>query len=208
MQQENYYIKNPIVNSAMRILSWILLFLGAFSMAQAVRIFVNEVNLGQVSIPVVIVFLFLTPFMLLAAWFAAFGVHKTVQGQNGGSSLVLAYAMLILASVDNLVYIPIHYGSDTATSFFILGGIELVAVVLLFLYFQGMGAKVMALFASVMLVLSFGLELIDALRYTSEVGLDLYVIYNLVKKVMNELFAVISILFVAGLEANFIKKVK
>ena len=71
-----------------------------------------------------------------------------------------------------------------------------------------MGAKVMALFASVMLVLSFGLELIDALRYTSEVGLDLYVIYNLVKKVMNELFAVISILFVAGLEANFIKKVK
>ena len=171
-------------------------------------IFVNEVNLGQVSIPVVIVFLFLTPFMLLAAWFAAFGVHKTVQGQNGGSSLVLAYAMLILASVDNLVYIPIHYGADTATSFFILGGIELVAVVLLFLYFQGMGAKVMALFASVMLVLSFGLELTDALRYTSEVGLDLYVIYNLVKKVMNELFAVISILFVAGLEANFIKKVK
>ena len=68
-------------------------------MAQAVMIFVNEVNLGQVSIPVVIVFLFLTPFMLLAAWFAAFGVHKTVQGQNGGSSLVLAYAMLILASI-------------------------------------------------------------------------------------------------------------
>ena len=132
MQQENYYIKNPIVKAAMRILSWILLFLGAFSMAQAVMIFVNEVNLGQVSIPVVIVFLFLTPFMLLAAWFAAFGVHKTVQGQNGGSSLVLAYAMLILASVDNLVYIPIHYGADTATSFFILGGIELVAVVLLF----------------------------------------------------------------------------
>ena len=162
-------------------------------------------NLGQVSIPVVIVFLFLTPLMLLAAWFAAFGVHKTVQGQNGGSSLVLAYAMLILASVDNLVYIPIHYGADTATSFFILGGIELVAVVLLFLYFQGMGAKVMALFASVMLVLSFGLELTDALRYTSEVGLDLYVIYNLVKKVMNELFAVISILFVAGLEANLIE---
>ena len=137
MQQENYYIKNPIMKSAMRILTWILLFLGAFSMAQAVMIFVNEVNLGQVSIPVVIVFLFLTPFMLLAAWFAAFGVHKTVQGQNGGSSLVLAYAMLILASVDNLVYIPIHYGADTATSFFILGGIELVAVVLLFLYFQG-----------------------------------------------------------------------
>ena len=99
MQQENYYIKNPIVKAAMRILSWILLFLGAFSMAQAVMIFVNEVNLGQVSIPVVIVFLFLTPFMLLAAWFAAFGVHKTVQGQNGGSSLVLAYAMLILSLI-------------------------------------------------------------------------------------------------------------
>lgn len=64
MQQGNYYIKNPIVKAAMRILSWILLFLGAFSMAQAVMIFVNEVNLGQVSIPVVIVFLFLTPFML------------------------------------------------------------------------------------------------------------------------------------------------
>lgn len=83
-----------------------------------------------------------------------------------------------------------------------------MAVVLLFLYFQGMGAKVMALFASVMLVLSFGLELTDALRYTSEVGLDLYVIYNLVKKVMNELFAVISILFVAGLEAKFYQKSK
>ena len=110
-------------------------------MAQAVMIFVNEVNLGQVSIPVVIVFLFLTPFMLLAAWFAAFGVHKTVQGQNGGSSLVLAYAMLILASVDNLVYIPIHYGADTATSFFILGGIELVAVVLLFFVFSGNGGQ-------------------------------------------------------------------
>ena len=41
MQQENYYIKNPIVKAAMRILSWILLFLGAFSMAQAVMIFVN-----------------------------------------------------------------------------------------------------------------------------------------------------------------------
>lgn len=65
MQQENYYIKNPIVKAAMRILSWILLFLGAFSMAQAVMIFVNEVNLGQVSIPVVIVFLFLTP---LCCW--------------------------------------------------------------------------------------------------------------------------------------------
>ena len=108
--------------------------------------------------------------------------------------------MMILLAVDNLIYIPIHY--EGAASLFILGAIELVCIIILFLYYQGWGNKALAVCGCALLILSFGYEMIEAIRTMNEQGMQLDYLYLLVVKVLNTLLGVVSLLFVFGFNTN------
>ena len=184
----------------MRILTLINLFLGAFSMVQCIMVLLDYYNNYEISMPVVIIYLLVTPFAFAATLFFAFGTHRIIQGTGADSNIVLGFAMMILLAVDNLIYIPIHYAG--ATSLFILGAIELVCIIILFLYFQGWGNKALAICGGVLLILSFGYEMIEAIRTVSEQGMYLDYMYLLVVKVLNTLLGVLSLLFVLGFNTN------
>ncbi len=196
------FFKVPI-----RILTLVNLFLSAAALVQCGMILVNEIRLAEVSVPVVVIFLLVTPFAFAGSIFMAIAGHRMASEEGGVSALVFGYALFTLVSVDTLVYIPIHYAVEEATTFYILGGIELLCTVILFFYFQGMGPRILALVASVLLILSFGLEFVEAIRYFMSFDvLDVYVIYNLVKKTVMALFGVESILFVLGTDGTLVER--
>lgn len=184
----------------MRILTLINLFLGAFSMVQCIMVLLDYYNNYEISLPVVIIYLLVTPFAFVAALLFAFGTHRILQGVGADNNIIFGYAMMILMTVDNLIYIPIHY--EGATSLFILGAIELVCVIILFLYYQGWGNKALAICGCVMMILSFGYEMVEALRTLNEQGMQLDYMYLLDVKVLNTLLGVMSLLFVFGFNAN------
>lgn len=188
----------------LRVLTLINLFLGAFSMVQCVMVLLDYYNNYEISMPVVIIYLLVTPFAFVASLLFAFGTHRILQGVGADNNIILGFAMMILLAVDNLIYIPIHYSG--ATSLFILGAIELVCSIILFLYYQGWGNRALAICGSVLLILSFGYEMIEAIRTLNEQGMHLDYLYLLVVKVLNTLLGVISLLFVFAL--NIYIKVK
>jgi len=197
------------MKTIMRVMTLILLFLTAAGMVQAVAIFTQYLAVAgeeDVSLDMGVIYLMVTPFCLLASIFMAAGVHKMAQGLEGGFKLVLAYAFLILAAVDSLVYIPVRYEISMVTSLFILSAIELVCLIILFMYFQGMGPKALALFGAIMLLLCFGLELRSAILYVWNSDLYFYNLYYLNKAICNFLFALMGVFLVAGLEINLLKK--
>ena len=58
-----------------------------------------------------------------------------------------------------------------------------------------------------LLTLSFGLEFVEAVRYFMSFDvLDIYVIYNLVKKTVMALFGLESILFVLGADGTLVER--
>ena len=120
-----------------RVLTLITFFLGAFTLVQAILLLSEYYSNYDVSMPVVILFLLITPFAFVAALMFAFGVHKIAQGNGADKNIILGFAMMLLLAVDNLIYIPIHYRGDNGDplSFMILGAIELICLIIFFLYY-------------------------------------------------------------------------
>lgn len=200
-------IKGEIYKIPMRVLTLITLFLSTVSLVQSGMILINEAKLGIVSMSVVIIFLLVTPFVFVGTLFMAVSIHGMAQEKNKGGWLILAYALYLLAAVDHLIYIPIHYEKEAAVSFLILGGIELICLILCFLYFQNIGPWALAFCGSVLLILSFGLEFLEAVRYvTSFQEVDVYVMYHFVKKLVSLLIGVSSLLFVLGIRNDVMVK--
>ena len=136
----------------------------------------------------------------------AFGVHKIAQGNGADKNIILGFAMMLLLAVDNLIYIPIHYRGDNGDplSFMILGAIELICLIIFFLYYQNWGNKALTFCAGILLVLSFGFEMVEAIRLlcAADITLTLDTFYNLMKKVLNTLLAVQALLFVFALNPS------
>lgn len=183
----------------MRVLTLINLFLGAFLMVQCILILL-EYYKSEISLAVVVIYLLVTPFALVTCVLFAFGIHRIMQGVGADRNIIIGFGMMILMTVDNLIYIPIHYSG--ATSLFILGAIELVCVIILFLYFQGWGNKALAVCGSILLILSFGYEMAAAWSLLSQQGMYLACIYLVIQKVLNTLLGILSLLFVLGLNTN------
>ena len=193
----------------LRVLTLINFFLASFTLVQCVMLLSEYYSNYDISMPVVIIFLMITPLAFVASLLFAFGVHRIAQGMGADRNIVLGFAMMLLLAVDNLVYIPIHYGGDSL-SFLILGAIELICLIIFFLYYQNLGNKALTICAGILLILSFGFEMIEAIRLISaeDVVLTLDTLYNLVKKVLNTLIAVQSLLFVFALNRSIKVKEK
>lgn len=183
-----------------RTLTLINLFLGSFTMVQCIILLMEYYTGSNISMPVVIIFLLITPFAFTASLLFAFGVHRICQGTGADNNIILGFAMMLLLAVDNLIYIPIHYRGDNGDplSFMILGSIELICLIIFFLYYQNLGNQALTICAGILLILSFGFEMIEAIRLigAEDVALSLDAVYNLLKKVLNTLIAAQSLLFV------------
>ena len=177
-----------------RVLTLITFFLGAFTLVQAILLLSEYYSNYDVSMPVVILFLLITPFAFVAALMFAFGVHKIAQGNGADKNIILGFAMMLLLAVDN----------GDPLSFMILGAIELICLIIFFLYYQNWGNKALTFCAGVLLVLSFGFEMVEAIRLLSaaDITLTLDTFYNLMKKVLNTLLAVQALLFVFALNPS------
>ena len=192
-----------------RVLTLINFFLASFTLVQCVMLLSEYYSNYDISMPVVIIFLLITPLAFAASLLFAFGVHRIAQGMGADRNIVLGFAMMLLLAVDNLVYIPIHYGGDSL-SFLILGAIELICLIIFFLYYQNLGNKALVICAGTLLILSFGFEAVEAIRLISaeDVLLTVDTLYYLVKKVLNTLIAVQSLLFVFALNCSIKVKEK
>lgn len=190
----------------MRVLTLVNLFLASFTLVQCVLLLMDYYNNYEVSMAVVIIFLLITPFAFAASLCFVFGVHRICQGIGADGNMILGFAMLLLLAVDNLIYIPIHYRGENGdpVSFLILGGIELICILIFFLYYQNMGNRALVICAGVLLILSFGFEMLEAVRLigAEDIDVSLDILYNLGKKVLNTLIAVQSLLFVFGLNRS------
>lgn len=189
-----------------RVLTLINFFIASVTLVQCILLLAEYYTSSNVSMAVVVIFLLITPFAFTASLFFAFSIHRICQGTGADNNLVLGFAMMLLLAVDNLIYIPIHYRGDNGDplSFLILGAIELICIIIFFLYYQNLGNKALTICAGVLLILSFGFEMIEAVRLigAEDVTLSLDAVYNLLKKVLNVLIAAQSLLFVFALKRS------
>lgn len=189
-----------------RILTLINFFLASFALVQCILLLVDYYTSSGVSMPVVIIFLLVSPFAFAASLLFAIGIHRICQGTGADQNIVMGFAMMLLLAVDNLIYIPIHYRGENGDplSFLILGAIELICIIIFFLFYQNWGNRALTICAGVLLILSFGFEMLEAMRLVGaeDVGITLDSVYNLVKKVLNTLIAVQSLLFVFALDRS------
>ncbi len=181
-----------------RVLTLISLFLGTFSLVQSIYLAIEYFTKRSenLSALVIVLFLLVTPLTFVAVCFFVKGIHKIHMQKNGDSDLVMGFAFMTLALVDNLIYLTVHFDGDGAYTILALAGIELVCIILYFLYYQGIGNYILVLCGGVLLIVGMGIELIDAIRYLGtcqEILVD--DLYYVVKKIVNECVAIQSLLF-------------
>ena len=146
---------------------------------------------------------------LLFVWEAPEAVEPLPEltGLGACDVFVLLFGILLMAAVDNLVYISIHNEGDSL-SLFILGGIELVCFVICFLYYQGIGNFAMTLCAVILVMAAEALKLEEAVRYLSFIGIYAFNGYYFVERLSETLLAVESLLLVFAVKRGYIQKRK
>lgn len=189
----------------LRVFALITLFVGAYALVQGVLVLIQDWEMQNVSMTVVVIYLMVTPFCFAASMLWAYGVHRMAQGVEGNVPIVIGYAMMVMAAVDNLIYISIHYKGD-APSFLILGGIELVCLIICFLYYQGFGNRAMTLCSTILLTASAALGLEEAVRLFVSVDTYAFDGYYFAQTMLEMLIAVESLLFVFGIRQGLMKR--
>lgn len=200
-----YTIEGRKWQTILRVLTLITLFAGAYALVQSVLLLIQDLEIPDLSILVVVIYLLGTPFAFLAALFWAYSVHRMTQSGNGDLALVVGFAMMIMVNIDMLVYVSIHHEEDSV-SFVILSGIKLVCFVICFLHYQGIGNRGITLFAAILLVASAALELEEAVRYL--IGMSYYALnsYYFVQTLLEALLASEGLLFAFGIKRGYIQK--
>ncbi len=198
-------IPNRVGQMLLRIFTWITLFLGAYSMVQSVFVFLADLRMEEVSMLVVVIYLLVTPFSFLASIFFAIFVHQTGRGYGKDMQIVLGYALMVMAAVDNLIYVSIHHAGD-ALSFYILGGIEVICMVICFLYYQGIGNVGILLCGVILYVACTLLELEEAIRYFLSIQYYDFTGYYFAQTVLDFLLALIGLGFAIFVKNGIVQK--
>lgn len=200
-----YTVEGKKWQTVLRVITLITLFVGAYSLVQSVLLLIQDLEIPDLSMLVVVIYLMATPFAFAAALLWAYSVHRMTQTANGDLALVLGYAMMIMVNIDKLVYVSIHQEGDSL-SFVILSGIKLVCFVICFLHYQGIGNRGITLFAAILLVASAALELEEAVRYLIQTGNYALNSYYFIQTLLEGFLAVEGLLFLFGVKKGFIQK--
>ena len=200
-----YTIEGKGWQTVLRVLSLVTLFAGAYALVQAILLVIRDWEMQNVSMLVVMIYVLVTPLGFAASLLWAYSIHRMARTENGDMAVILGYAMMLMAAVDNLIYISIHNEGDSL-NLFILGGIELVCFVICFLYYQGLGSHIMTLCAAILLVAVAALRLEETVRYLAVIGSYAFNGYYFIQMVLETLLAVESLLFVFAVKKGFIEK--
>ena len=200
-----YTIEGKVWQTVLRVLSLVTLFAGAYALVQGILLVIRDWEMQNVSMLVVMIYVLVTPLGFVAALLWAYSVHRMARTENGDMAIIIGYAMMLMAAVDNLIYISIHNEGDSL-SLFILGGIELVCFMICFLYYQGIGSHVITLCATILLVAVATLRLEETIRYLASIGSYAFNGYYFVQMLLETLLAVESLLFVFAVKKGFIQK--
>lgn len=192
-------ISKPAWRMPLRVLSLLTFFIGAFSLVQSVLMLMSYCQQDNLSLPVVIVFLAVTPLTFGASLFFALGIHWMASGKGGDLQIILGFAMMILASVDGLIYVSVRHEGDSI-SFYLLAGIQILCFAICFLYYQDFGTFSLTLCGVILLAACAVLEMEEAARYLASVQvIEMTDLYYFVKNVLNTLIAAESVVFLFGL---------
>ena len=200
-----YTIEGKKWQTVLRVITLITLFAGAYTLVQSILLLIQDLEIPDLSILVVVIYLLATPFAFAAALLWAYSVHRMAQTGNGDLALVLGFAMMIMVNIDKLVYVSIHQEGDSL-SFIILSAIKLVCFVICFLHYQAIGNRGITLFAAILLVASAVLELEEAVRYLVETGYYALNSYYFIQTLLEGLLAAEGLLFLFGVKKGFIQK--
>lgn len=200
-----YTVEGKKWQTVLRVMTLVTLFAGAYTLVQSVLLLIQDLEIPDLSILVVVIYLLATPFAFAAALLWAYSIHRMAQTGNGDLALVLGYAMMIMVNIDKLVYVSIHREGDSV-SFVILSGIKLVCFVICFLHYQGIGNRGITLFAAILLVASAALELEEAVRYLIETGYYALNSYYFIQTLLEGLLATEGLLFLFGVKKGYIQK--
>ena len=193
-ENHNLSLYGKTGTSILRVLTLIGLFFSAYALVQGFFVLIQDFQAQEISKLVVVVYLLATPFTSAAAILFTFFVHRSARGEGADFLMILGYAMMVMAAVDNLIYVSIHHSGDSV-SFYILGGIELISLIICFLYYQGIGNWGMTLCASILLVACMALELEEAVRYIFSVGMYAFTSYYFAQTLLDFLVAAEGVLF-------------
>ncbi len=193
-ENHNLSLYGKTGTSILRVLTLIGLFFSAYALVQGFFVLIQDFQAQEISKLVVVVYLLATPFTSAAAILFTFFVHRSARGEGADFLMILGYAMMVMAAVDNLIYVSIHHSGDSV-SFYILGGIELISLIICFLYYQGIGNWGMTLCASILLAACMALELEEAVRYIFSVGMYAFTSYYFAQTLLDFLVAAEGVLF-------------
>ncbi len=171
-EKNTLLIKNSLWLTPLRSISIISLFLAAYTLAKGIIFIFFESKSPDISMFLVVLFLFIIIFDGLAAFFLTFGINRIATERPGDKFVLYGYAMLILASILNMIYMTIG-NSDGVVRVYILAFIEIVSFWIGFLYYQGILSSWTNKIASLLLLACTGLELFEIILYfSSEASFD------------------------------------
>lgn len=198
-EKSTLYIEKALWQTPLRILSLLNLFISAYALMKGVLFLVESIGRQELSLLVVVIYLLVTPFCFMAVLFFSYAVYRMSGGMGADMQIVWGFAMMVLASVDDLIYISIHHEGD-ALSFYLLGGIVLICYIICFLYYQDIGNRALTLCASVLLTACAVLSLEEAVRYFASVSWYEVTGYYFSQTLLEFLLAVQSLLFLFALQ--------
>lgn len=188
----------------LRVLSLITLFIGAYTLVQGVFVLLRNYGQQDISFMVVILYLLTAPFCFLAALLFAISVHRMVQEKSGEMLVVGGFAMAILATIDDIIYLSVY--NEDFGSLILLAGIELVCYIICFLHYQGLELYVLAVCAGFLLAGCAAVKMNDIIQYFKATNHYDFTGYYFAKEALHTLLALISLLFVFALQKNIIYK--
>ena len=141
---------NELFSMPLRLISIFTVVISAYAIGRAILLFVETVKIPGMSMLLVLLFS-LPSFLTFAAVFLlAFAAKKIREGAGGDRFVTIAFGLMILSS---LSFMMSQFGTlklPEDMSSIILCAIVLICYVIIFLYFQGMGNRALAVFAGIM----------------------------------------------------------
>ncbi len=154
-------IKNPIFLKALRVVLIASVIITAYDSGQAILAFVRRVSHPDMDVFLVFLWLLSDPLMLVTAFCLFYAYKRMSEGATVQLPVTIGFGSMVLGSVANLISKGTtlsNRGSEVNDSLYgislvILYSLILVCYIIIFLYYQNIGPKVLALFAGGMGVL-------------------------------------------------------
>ena len=146
----------------LRMLLTFTVVISAYDTGQAVLSFIELAKQPGMDTMLVLIWLLSAPMSFICAVCLFLSIKKLREGKSASMTLTVGIGAMVLSSVAALIS-QANVLNGKALSILVLCGIVLVCYVIVFLYYQKIGAKPLTIFAAVMGVLCGGYYLLNGI---------------------------------------------